>query len=49
MKDTILFATVFIISYLCFVGIMVGLFKLFFTFLTEEELEKRNELLGLNK
>jgi hypothetical protein len=49
MKDIILFATVFIISYLCFIGIIVGLFKLFFPFLTKEELEQHNNLLSVHK
>ncbi len=49
MNDIILFVTVFIIGYLCFIGIVVGLFKLFFPFLTKEELEQRNNLLSFNK
>jgi hypothetical protein len=49
MKDILYFAVVFILSYLCFVAIMVGLFRLFFTFLTKEELDQRNSVLSLHK
>jgi hypothetical protein len=47
MKDLILFATTFIIGYLCFIGIVAILFKLFFPFYTKEELEQQKELIKL--
>jgi hypothetical protein len=47
MKDFILFATTFIIGYLCFIGLVAVLFKLFFPFYTKEELEQQNKLIKL--
>ncbi len=49
MRDVIFLAIVFLISYICFIGILFGLFKLFFPFFTKEELEQRNNLLSFNK
>jgi hypothetical protein len=49
MKDIFLFVSIFIIGYICFIGVIVGLFKLFFPFLTKEELEQRNYLASLKK
>jgi len=44
MKDIFLFASVFIIGYICFVGVIVGLFKLFFPFFTKEDFFTKEEL-----
>jgi CheY-like chemotaxis protein len=49
MKDVLLFVTVFLIGYLCFIGIVFGLLKLFFPFFTKEEIEQRSDLLKLIK
>jgi len=47
MNDIIVFSAVLMVGYLCFMGIVVFLGKVFFPFLTKEELEKRNNLSSL--
>lgn len=47
MKDVILFLNVFIIGYICFLGIVFVLVKLFFPFFTKEEHERRKSIRGV--
>jgi hypothetical protein len=49
MKDIIIFIIVLIIGYASFMGIALLLIKLFFPFMTAEELEKRNALISIKK
>ena len=44
MSDVIFFLFVFIIGYICFIGIVLVLGKLFFPFYTKEELAKKRHL-----
>ncbi len=44
MENVILFLFVFIIGYICFIGMAVVLGKLFFPFYTKEELAKKRHL-----
>ncbi len=48
MNDVILFLFVFIIGYLCFLGIILSARRLFFPFFTKDEMA-RNKRLALSK
>lgn len=45
MKDILIFIIVLILGYASFMSIALLLIKLFFPFLSKEELEKRNSLI----
>ncbi len=47
MNDIILFLSVFVFGYICFMIVVVLMVKLFFPFFTEEELKNRIHLLRL--
>jgi hypothetical protein len=47
MKDIVVLLTVFAIGYIAFVIVVIFLGKLIFPFLTKEELERRNTIIGL--
>lgn len=47
MSDVILFLTVFIIGYICFIAIVLLFGKMFFPFYTMEEHAKRNIRMSL--
>ena len=44
MKDAILFLYVFIIGYICFMVVVVGFGRIFFPFLSKDELERRKKM-----
>jgi hypothetical protein len=48
MSDVILFLFVFIIGYICFIGIVILARRLFFPFFTKDQLA-RNRRLALSK
>lgn len=47
MSNVIYFLIISTIGYICFIGIVFFLGKLFFPFFTKEELEKRKNLIDL--
>jgi hypothetical protein len=49
MKDILIFIIVLILGYASFMGIALLLIKLFFPFLSQAELERRNYLISLKE
>jgi hypothetical protein len=49
MKEIIIFIIALLVGYVCFMTIAWLLIKLFFPFLTHEELERRKNLISLKK
>lgn len=47
MKDIVVLLTVFALGYIAFMIVVILLGKLIFPFLTKEELERRNTIIGL--